>query len=259
METVLVVGGCGIHVCEGVRRPIARGDVFVVDTTRNHHYEAPSELSVWLMLYDERYMISFAPALSHLEGFRGFFHVEPAFRSEFGLDGVVHLSEGETLRAERALSLIGDEKRTRPDGYALRCTCLFVEFLVELCRRFVEADGSVIVEQGGLADIVALLRYRPARDFSLAELARHAGTSVSTFSRRFRQATGTTPKQYRIEVRLQSARRLLVETESSVGEIATKTGFASGSHLARAFRTRFGCSPTGFRAGQPPWDAERID
>lgn len=247
MEMVMVVAGRGTHVCEEVAHPIVRGDIFVIDTIRKHHYVDPEDLTVWLMLYDEAYFLSVSPALAFLSGFHGFFHLEPKARTEFGLAGTVHLEERATRAAEETLATIRDEKLRERDGYALMCSSLFLCFLVDLCRRFAGVDTSVATWLTRVGDVVTLLTHRYRRSWSLDELAGRAGMSVSTLLRQFKRATGKTPKQYQLEVRLDHARRLLSETGATVSEIALRTGFANGSYLARAFRSRFGSAPREFR------------
>ena len=82
---------------------------------------------------------------------------------------------------------------------------------------------------------------------SVDELASACNLSVSALERRFKKHLGKTPHQYIIEVRLDHARRLLLETEIPVGTIALETGFADHSHFTRAFRKHFGSAPSALR------------
>ena len=58
----------------------------------------------------------------------------------------------------------------------------------------------------------------------------------------------STPSKYYLEMRLQRARNLLLQSERSVTEIAVATGFRSTTHYARVYRGFFGVSPTAQRA-----------
>ncbi|UPK40302.1 helix-turn-helix transcriptional regulator [Bradyrhizobium sp. 186] len=77
-------------------------------------------------------------------------------------------------------------------------------------------------------------------NLSLAELANESGYSRAHFLRMFRAATGKTPHQYLLHVRLERAREQFQTGLASILEIALATGFASHSHLTRQFRQRFG-------------------
>ncbi|QFU75944.1 helix-turn-helix domain-containing protein [Halioglobus maricola] len=86
-----------------------------------------------------------------------------------------------------------------------------------------------------------------AENVSVRELACASNLSVSALERRFRRHLGKTPHQYIVEVRLENARQLLLETDRPVGTIAIETGFADHSHLTRSFRKHFGCAPSSLR------------
>ncbi len=86
-----------------------------------------------------------------------------------------------------------------------------------------------------------------ASAISVAALAGACNISVSALERRFRRHLDKSPRQYINEVRLDNARRLLLETHKPIGTIALETGFADHSHFTRAFARRFGVSPRGAR------------
>jgi len=86
-----------------------------------------------------------------------------------------------------------------------------------------------------------------ASDISVASLAGACNLSISALERRFRKHLDKSPRQYINEVRLDNARRLLLETNKPIGTIALETGFADHSHFTRAFTRKFGLSPRGAR------------
>lgn len=82
-----------------------------------------------------------------------------------------------------------------------------------------------------------------ASDISVASLAGACNLSVSALERRFKKHLNKTPHQYISDVRLDNARRMLLETDKPIGRIALETGFADHSHFTRAFSRKFGVSP----------------
>lgn len=88
------------------------------------------------------------------------------------------------------------------------------------------------------------------RDFSLSRLAGGAGMSVAHFSRMFRKATGRSPSQYFIHLRMDVARQLLLESSMSMLTIALEVGYGSPSHFAQVFRRHTGVTPREYRKGQ---------
>jgi AraC-like DNA-binding protein len=82
-----------------------------------------------------------------------------------------------------------------------------------------------------------------ATNISVASLAGACNISVSALERRFRKHLDKSPRQYINDVRLDNARRMLLETNKPIGTIALETGFADHSHFTRAFARKFGVSP----------------
>lgn len=98
--------------------------------------------------------------------------------------------------------------------------------------------------------LVPLLVYIQANlegDLSLETLGRKVGTSPFHLHRLFKAAIGETPKAYTSRLRLErSAFRLLMH-ESTVLDIAFECGYQNHETFIRAFRRRFGKSPSGYR------------
>lgn len=80
------------------------------------------------------------------------------------------------------------------------------------------------------------------------EVAAELGISARQLERLFDRHLGTSPKRYAMDLRLNRARNLIVQTEQSVAEIAMASGFTSTSHFSRVFRAKYGVSPGAQRA-----------
>lgn len=78
-------------------------------------------------------------------------------------------------------------------------------------------------------------------------IAEELGISTRQLERLFGRYLNSSPKHYFMEMRLQRARNLLVQTEQSITEIAMACGFRSTSHFSKSFRGQFGVSPVGRR------------
>ena len=75
-------------------------------------------------------------------------------------------------------------------------------------------------------------------------LARSVGMSPSSFYRHFKAVTDTTPLQYRKDLRLTEARRLLQAGQHGVAGAAFKVGYESPSQFSREYHRRFGQAPS---------------
>ena len=89
----------------------------------------------------------------------------------------------------------------------------------------------------------ATLERRYAEPHTLASLASSVAISPFQFARVFRQLTGRPPHQYLMKVRLDAARRMLLDGVS-VTDACFDSGFSSLSHFIHVFKRRFGCTPS---------------
>jgi LacI family transcriptional regulator len=106
------------------------------------------------------------------------------------------------------------------------------------------------VEDRDLAQIVQYIRDRAAEGIRVSDILRAFPISRRSLEQRFRNILGRSPAEEIRRTRLQHARKLLVETDMSVAEIATASGVCSGAQLASAFRRYLGIRPSALREGR---------
>ncbi|MEP9350418.1 AraC family transcriptional regulator [Xanthobacter sp. KR7-225] len=152
----------------------------------------------------------------------------------------------------RALQALCQDESPNPLGVetmrhhlsaALLIGCLAVvergEMLPPASHR---AHGGSLV-----AELKAYIATRIGQDLALDELAGRFSVSRRHLTRLFRDRTGQSIGEFQAATRLAAARRLLVETDLPVSEIAYRVGFESCSALSRAMRRQEGSSPTRLR------------
>lgn len=82
---------------------------------------------------------------------------------------------------------------------------------------------------------------------TVAELCHVNGITQPYLYRIFKQAVGCSPKQYITSCKLTEAKRLLVQTELSISQVAAAVGFSNGLDFSKFFATRMGMAPTLYR------------
>ncbi|ROT31841.1 helix-turn-helix domain-containing protein [Micromonospora sp. HM5-17] len=82
---------------------------------------------------------------------------------------------------------------------------------------------------------------------TLAQMAAHAGMSVRTFTRRFREETGLSPAQWLLQQRTDHARLLLETTDLGIDQVAHRSGFGTAAALRQQLRQRLGVAPSAYR------------
>jgi len=94
---------------------------------------------------------------------------------------------------------------------------------------------------------VDYIRKNYQNPFTIEDLAEVAHLSVSALERRFKKYLAKTPKQFINEIRLENARKLLVETNIPISQVGDQTGFPEHSYFSKQFRLFFGELPSEFR------------
>jgi transcriptional regulator GlxA family with amidase domain len=82
---------------------------------------------------------------------------------------------------------------------------------------------------------------------TLEQLAVHARMSVRTFSRRFREETGSSPGRWLVLQRVEHARRLLETTDLPIDRVAAQSGLGTAASLRQHLRSTVGVAPGAYR------------
>ena len=88
---------------------------------------------------------------------------------------------------------------------------------------------------------------RLAEPVALEDMAAHARVSVRTFTRRFRDETGLSPRQWLLRQRVAHAQLLLESTDLGVETVARRSGLGSASALRQHLQATIGVAPTAYR------------
>jgi LacI family transcriptional regulator len=94
---------------------------------------------------------------------------------------------------------------------------------------------------------LALIRGHGSEKISVNAIAEAVGLSVSTLQRKFRTLVGHSVHEEAIRHRLQTAMRLLSDTDLSILAVAHRAGFGHQEYLGRVFKSRLGVTPAEYR------------
>ena len=97
--------------------------------------------------------------------------------------------------------------------------------------------------QPRLSEAVTLMETNIEEPLSTDDIANLVGLSRRQLERLFKQYLGSLPSRYYLELRLQRARQLLLDTNHSIVQVGLMCGFSSGSHFSTAFGALFGNTP----------------
>jgi transcriptional regulator GlxA family with amidase domain len=164
----------------------------------------------------------------------------------FVKDGAFYTAAGVTAGIDLTLALIEE------DLGPARALAVARELVVYLKRdggqeQFSEPLRFQTEHRDQLADLGELIRGRLSGDLSVPALAKRVGLSTRQLSRRCRSELGESPAALVQRLRLDEARRRLLEPSAGIESVASSVGFQSGDVFRRAFEHRFGVSPSRYR------------
>ncbi|MGE0791582.1 MAG: helix-turn-helix transcriptional regulator [Sandaracinaceae bacterium] len=148
-------------------------------------------------------------------------------------------------RADRARALgavLHEEAASEGEGQLLAVEAIVEAVLVTLLRATPHESRRTPTDPR-IAAAVERIRAEHASSLAVDDLARTASMSRYHFSRLFREQTSMSPYQYLTQVRLERAAELL-RSDRTVTAAAIDAGFRDLGRFARAFRDRYGVSPS---------------
>ena len=161
-------------------------------------------------------------------------------------DGNVWTSAGVTAGMDLALALVEEDLGR---DVALAIARRMVLFLRRPANQsqFSAPLQAQAAERDGIREAQHLVTEHPEGDCSVAALARAAAMSERNFARCFTDEVGVTPARYVERVRVETARRLLEDTDEGVEAIAAAAGFGTAETMRRTFLRLLRTNPTEYR------------
>lgn len=144
------------------------------------------------------------------------------------------------------LTALRSELADRRDGHVEAARALLTLVLVALSR--LQDDVPAESADPLLAAVFEVIEARFRDPISLRDVAAHLGRTPGHLTTVVGRATGRTVQQWITERRMREARRLLVDTDLTVAEIASRVGYRDAGYFGRRFRAAHGTSPVAWRS-----------
>ncbi|NLR74537.1 GlxA family transcriptional regulator [Leeia aquatica] len=110
-------------------------------------------------------------------------------------------------------------------------------------RQRVPLVARIGGSQPKLSEAVMLMEANIEEPLTTDDIAGYVGLSRRQLERLFKQYLNSVPSKYYLELRLNRARQLLINTSKSIVQIGLSCGFSSGPHFSSTYRGHFGLTP----------------
>lgn len=98
-----------------------------------------------------------------------------------------------------------------------------------------------------IANAIKFIQENYDEDMNIDDIAKTVNFSKYYFIRIFKNFTGLNPYEYLINYRINTSKKLLIETKLNINEIAVKCGFSESSNYIRSFKRIIGTTPLKFK------------
>ena len=123
----------------------------------------------------------------------------------------------------------------------------------EILYRLITGPAAAMMRYIAIGDsslarisrVIAWIKAHYTEPFAIEELAGLAGMSPSSLHAHFKAATRMSPLQYRAQLRLQEARRLMIAEGKEAAQAGFRVGYSSPSQFSREYARLYGAAPAG--------------
>ena len=145
------------------------------------------------------------------------------------------------------------KKKNRPFGAEQMLRILLENFLIGIVRKYSGRSHGAKSERTrsapAIREIIEYVRANYLEKITIDELAFLFGTNRATLCKQFRESTGQTLISYIARLKLDAAKRLILESEKTFTDIAAELHFETVHYFTRFFKKHTGLTPKEFRRG----------
>ncbi|WP_282096450.1 GlxA family transcriptional regulator [Epibacterium ulvae] len=189
----------------------------------------------------------------NIDGFSEDFADIELSKSVYVLDGKRMTAAGGTASLDLMLKLIAVD-HGEDLANAVADQLIYSNIRTEQDTQRLSVPTRIGVRHPKLSVVIQKMEANIEEPISPSILAQDVGMSTRQLERLFRRYLNRSPKRYYMELRLQKARNLLMQTDLSVINVALACGFASPSHFSKCYRAHYDTTPyreRGTKSGIP--------
>ena len=163
-------------------------------------------------------------------------------KSVFVVDGPRLTTAGGVSSLDLMLKLIADDHGEELAN-AVADQLIYSSIRTDQDTQRLSVPTRIGVRHPKLSQVIQIMEKNIEEPISPSVLAKDVGMSTRQLERLFRRYLNRSPKRYYMELRLQKARNLLMQTDMSVINVALACGFASPSHFSKCYRAHYNTTP----------------
>ncbi|MDF1548346.1 MAG: helix-turn-helix domain-containing protein [Bacteroidales bacterium] len=248
-EIIIILQGNSIHFVEGNEYVVSAGDIFVLQGYQAHTFKDAKNLEIINVMFDANANPEMLDeeTFKKIPGYNALFILEPQYRNRHHFNHILHLDRKDLAKIEFIINTMFLEQNSEEPGYETIIKNKLEELIIYLSREYSKLKSREAVSLLRIGSIIEYLETHHSDEINLDLLAQMSFMSVRNFQRVFKKATGQSPIDYLIHIRLQKSKLMLRESNLQVADIALQTGFSEYNYFSRKFKKAVGISPLKYR------------
>ena len=135
----------------------------------------------------------------------------------------------------------------KQSGYKLMLQSISTELAIEILRQSIIDNNNKAAYKNDIKKIIAFLEERYQDNITLDDIAKEVNISRYHLLRVFKSETGKTPFEFLNDIKIEHAKKLLINKKFNMTEISSLCGFTNASHFSVVFKKKTGSTPSEFK------------
>lgn len=244
IEMVYTYAGSGVHIINGKRYTVKKGDLLFLNYNCTHAIETNGGLLLANIMFKLEYIdvnLKSGGTVFSLLDTDNF----SDFQNMITTDNCkIHFSSDEREEFEMLLDRTVNEQDHPVAGSEFMMRAMLNQILVLVFRKM---DFALQDKQPINSELLHFIKNNCNQPLTLKNLANNKYYTSSYLSSQFKEFTGMSFTEYVINCRIEKAKELLVTTEKSVETIMTECGFSNRTRFFKKFSDQIGVTPLKYR------------
>jgi len=248
VEIVFITKGKGVQVISNNEYEVSEGDIFILQGFQNHYFKDAGKAEMINVMFDPVKRPGLvSDEIKTIDGYSALFILEPQYRNRMHFKNMLHLNRVDLAKSEYVLNGMLHEITQKEPGYELFMKNKLEEIIIFLSRKYSQISIPKAKSLVRIGKAIQFIETNFHDNIYIQQLAELSFMSIRNFQRIFKEATGLSPNDYLLELRIQHASKLLTETDSAIYDVSERVGITDWFYFSKAFKKKFGVSPLKYR------------
>lgn len=251
IELVFIAAGEVLHQIGDITYTMRPGDLYTIEPGVSHGYigSEHTDCVMYNIHFDRSFLNEEMHVLSGILIGPELLYCSPFLRATAPFSLYLNVPEPYVPRVMAHIEAMMDELAREEAGFTLVLKTRLIECMVLFSRLHRMQQLPQPEENGAeawLFQVVSYLKQHYSQPLSLEQISRNCGMSVSSFTAKFKRITGQTLLEYKHDLQIKAACRLLSERELKIAAVAQEVGFKDTSFFYKLFRKKVGVTPSAY-------------